>query len=315
MMAIVHSDSHLHTLMYFFLSNFSFVDLSDSSAVAPKMVAALQSGNKVISYNGCAAQFFFVGFAMVEFYLWPSWSMTTMQLSVDLCITPSPWQQVCVLCWLLAAMSVASSMLPSTQQTPLDSPSVGLMRLIIFSATFPHSWLSHAPTHASASRLFFFVIGFNVFSTLLVILISYLFIYIAIQRMRSAEGQKKAFSTCGSHLTTVSIFHATIIFLYLQPPSSQSLDMDKTASLFHTVVISMLNSLIYSLRNKEVKNTLWKILNKLYPQSLSMSRRQAGNQRRNLPSGKMPSWFLTFGTFQFFILPKQWLLLLLGEVI
>lgn len=89
-MAIVHSDSHLHTLMYFFLSNLSFVDLSDSSAVAPKMVAALQSGNNVISYNGCAAQFFFVGFATVEFYFCPSWSMTTMQLSVDLCITPSP---------------------------------------------------------------------------------------------------------------------------------------------------------------------------------------------------------------------------------
>lgn len=90
MLAIIHSDSRLHSLMYFFLSNLSFVDLGDSSAIAPKMVAALQSGNKVISYNGCAAQFFFVGFAMVEFYLWPSWSMTTMQLSVDLCITPSP---------------------------------------------------------------------------------------------------------------------------------------------------------------------------------------------------------------------------------
>uniref|UniRef100_A0A671E310 Olfactory receptor family 5 subfamily B member 21 n=1 Tax=Rhinolophus ferrumequinum TaxID=59479 RepID=A0A671E310_RHIFE len=275
MMTIIHSDSHLHALTYFFLSNLSFVDLGDSSAVAPKMVAALQSGNKVISYNGCAAQFF-VGFARSSSTSWPAWSMTTMQLSV---------------CALLAIGSYICGFLNASIHTAdtFRFSFCGSNVITLFFCNIPPLLALSCSNTRISKLVVFFVIGFNVFSTLLVILISYLFIYIAIQRMSSAKGQKKDFSTCASHLTTVSIFHGTVIFLYLQPPSSQSMDMDKTASLFYTVVIPVLNSLIYSLRNQEVKNTLWKILNKLYPQSLSVSRRQAGNQRRNLPSGKMSS--------------------------
>jgi olfactory receptor len=94
----------------------------------------------------------------------------------------------------------------------------------------------------------------NIRFTLLITLISYLFICIAIQRMQSTEGRKKAFSTCASHFTTVSIFYDTIIFMYLQPSSGQSMDTDKIASVFYTVVIPMSNPLIYSLRNKEVRS-------------------------------------------------------------
>jgi olfactory receptor len=78
--------------------------------------------------------------------------------------------------------------------------------------------------------------------------------------MRSTAGYQKAFSTCASHLTAVSIFHGTIIFMYLQPSSSHSMDNDKIASVFYTMVIPMLNPVVYSLRNKEVKNAFKKVV-------------------------------------------------------
>ncbi|XP_010384659.1 olfactory receptor 5B21 [Rhinopithecus roxellana] len=269
MMVIIHSDSHLHTPMYFFLSNLSFVDLGYSSAVAPKTVVALQSGDKAISYNGCAAQFFFfVGFATVECYLLASMAYDRhAAVCRPLHYTTTMTAGVCA---LLATGSYVSGFLNASIHA------AGTFRLSFCSSNEINHFfcdipqllaLSCSDTHISTSKLVvFFVVGFNVFFTLLVILISYFFICITIQRMRSAEGRKKVFSTCASHLTAVSIFYGTIIFMYLQPNSSQSMDTDKIASVFYTVVIPMLNPLIYSLRNKEVKSALWKILNKLYPQ-------------------------------------------------
>ncbi|XFF84666.1 hypothetical protein AB1E18_010885 [Capra hircus] len=102
----------------------------------------------------------------------------------------------------------------------------------------------------------------NTFFALLVILASYLFIFIAILRMHSSQGRQKAFSTCASHLTTVSIFYGTVIFMYLQPSSSHSLGTDKVVSVFHAVVIPRLNPLVYSLRNKEVKSAFKRVVGK-----------------------------------------------------
>ena len=100
----------------------------------------------------------------------------------------------------------------------------------------------------------FFVVGFNALFSVLVIFISYLFIFITILRMHSSEGRQKAFSTCASHLTAVSIFYGTGIFMYLQPSSSHSMSTDRMASVFYAMVIPMLNPLVYSLRNKDVKS-------------------------------------------------------------
>ncbi|XP_047734897.1 olfactory receptor 1444 [Prionailurus viverrinus] len=274
MMAIIRADPHLHTPMYFFLSNLSFVDLGYSSAVAPKMVAALHSGSKVITYNGCAAQFFFfVGFATVECYLLASMAYdrhaavcrplhysTTMTAGV---------------CALLTAGSYVCGFLNASIHTAntFRLSFCGSHEVNHFFCDIPPLLTLSCSDTRISSLAVFCVVGFNVFFTLLVILISYFFIYIAIQRMRSAEGRKKAFSTCASHLTAVTIFYGTIIFMYLQPSSSESMDTDKIASVFYSVVIPMLNPLIYSLRNKEVKNALWKIRNQLYPPLLSVSRK------------------------------------------
>ncbi|XP_006756369.1 PREDICTED: olfactory receptor 8K3-like, partial [Myotis davidii] len=97
---------------------------------------------------------------------------------------------------------------------------------------------------------------FNLVSSLLVVLVSYILILLAILKMQSAEGRHKAFSTCGSHLTVVVVFYATLSFMYMQPKSSHSFDSDKMASVFYTLIIPMLNPLIYSLRNKDVKGAL-----------------------------------------------------------
>jgi olfactory receptor len=101
-----------------------------------------------------------------------------------------------------------------------------------------------------------FILGCSI----LTVLLSYSYILVTIFRMNSAEGRHKAFSTCGSHLTAVAIFHGTLLFMYFRPSSSYSMDTDKMSSVFYTVVIPMLNPLIYSLRNKDVKGALRKAI-------------------------------------------------------
>ena len=108
----------------------------------------------------------------------------------------------------------------------------------------------------------FTLAGFNTLFSLLIVLISYIFILFAVLRINSAEGRQKAFSTCASHLTSITIFYGTIIFMYMQPKTGHSLNTDKIASVFYIVVIPMLNPLIYSLRNQEVKNALKSIMEK-----------------------------------------------------
>ncbi|XP_036883654.1 olfactory receptor 5B3-like, partial [Sturnira hondurensis] len=118
--------------------------------------------------------------------------------------------------------------------------------------------LSCSDRHVSELVLLY-VGSFNIFFALLVILISYIFIFITIRKMQSSSGYQKALTTCASHFTAVSIFYGTVTFMYLQPSSSHSMDTDKIASLFYTTLIPMLNPLVYSLRNKEVKSALMKV--------------------------------------------------------
>uniref|UniRef100_A0A8D2JFK8 G-protein coupled receptors family 1 profile domain-containing protein n=1 Tax=Sciurus vulgaris TaxID=55149 RepID=A0A8D2JFK8_SCIVU len=119
--------------------------------------------------------------------------------------------------------------------------------------------LSCSDSHINSLLLFVFA-TFNEVSTLLIILTSYVLILVTILKMPSARGRHKAFSTCASHLTAISIFHGTILFLYCVPNSKNSRHTVKVASVFYTVVIPMLNPLIYSLRNKDVKDTVSKVL-------------------------------------------------------
>ncbi|XP_044537896.1 olfactory receptor 5B2-like [Gracilinanus agilis] len=261
MVILISWDSHLHTPMYFFLSNLSLVDFGYSSAITPKVVAGFLKGDKIISYNGCAAQmFFFAAFATIESYLlaamaYDRHAAVCNPLHYTTTMTPN-------VCLGLAIGSYVCGFLQSCIHTGCT------FRLSFCSSNVVHHFFCDIPALLALScsdihtneMVLLILAGVNVFFALLVILTSYLFIFIAILRIRSSEGRQKAFSTCVSHLSAVSIFYGTIIFMYLQPSSSHSMDTDKMASVFYTMVIPMLNPLVYSLRNKDVKNAFWKAI-------------------------------------------------------
>ncbi|XP_032976875.1 olfactory receptor 5B3-like [Rhinolophus ferrumequinum] len=261
MIMLILLDSRLHTPMYFFLSNLSLVDFGYSSAVTPKVMAGFLIKDKVISYNACAAQmFFFVAFATVESYLLASMAYDrfaavckplhyTTTMTTSMCARLVIGSYVCGL--LNASIHTGDTFTLSFCDSNLvhhffcDIPAVMV--------------LSCSDRHVSELVLIC-VVSFNVFFALLVILISYTFIFITVLKMHSSAGYQKALSTCASHLTAVSIFYGTVIFMYLQPSSSHSMDTNKMASVFYAMIIPMLNPVVYSLRNKEVKRALVKVV-------------------------------------------------------
>ncbi|XP_072494375.1 olfactory receptor 5B12-like [Notamacropus eugenii] len=266
MVILILCDSNLHTPMYFFLSNLSLVDFGYSTAITPKVMASLLVGDKVVSYNGCATQFFiFVAFSMVESFLLAAMACdrhaaVCKPLHYTSIMTPS----VCV---GLAIGSCVCGFLNSSIHTRGTSSFNFCSSNVIhhFFCDFPALVaLSCSETHI-IELILVFAVGFNVFFAIIVILVSYLFIFIAILWMHSAEGRQKSFSTCTSHLTAVPIFYGTGIFMYLQPSSNHPMDTDKIASVFYTMFIPMLNRLVYSLRNKEVKKTFLKISEGIKP--------------------------------------------------
>ncbi|XP_051003055.1 olfactory receptor 5B12-like [Acomys russatus] len=260
MIVLILLDSRLHTPMYFFLSNLSLVDCVYASAVTPKVIEEFLTESKIISYNACASQmFFFAAFATIESFI-----LAAMAFDRYAAVC-RPLHYSTTMTTTICALLIAGSYVSGLSQSSIHVS-------FTFHLSFCHSnvvnhffcdippllALSCSNTYINEIILFMLA-AFNVAFTLLVILTSYLLIFVAILRMNSTEGQRKAFSTCASHLTTVSIFYGTIIFMYLQPSSSHSMDTDKMASVFYTMVIPMLNPLVYSLRNKEVQNAFKKV--------------------------------------------------------
>ncbi|XP_032215366.1 olfactory receptor 5B2-like [Mustela erminea] len=263
MMVLILLDSHLHTPMYFFLSNLSLVDFCYSTAVTPKVMAGLLIGDKIISYNACASQmFFFVAFATVENYLLASMAYDRYAAGCKpLHYTTIRTTGVCA--HLAIGSYICGFLNASFHVGDMFSLSLCDSNLIhhFFCDVPAVMALSCSEKHVSEVALVF-MSSFNALFALLIILISYLFIFITILKMQSAQGHQKALSTCASHLTTVSIFYGTVIFMYLQPSSSHSMDTDKMAAVFYSMVIPMLNPVVYSLRNKEVKCAFKKVLEK-----------------------------------------------------
>ncbi|XP_044117051.1 olfactory receptor 5B12-like [Neovison vison] len=263
MMVLILLDSHLHTPMYFFLSNLSLVDFGYSTAVTPKVMAGLLIGEKVISYNACVTQFFFlVAFITAESFLLASmaydrYAAVCKPLYYTITMTTGVCARLVMGCYVCGFLNASIH-------------TGNIFRLSFCRAHVIDHFFCDAPPLLALScsdnyiseMVIFLVVGFNVLFSVLVILISYLFIFITILRMHSSEGRQKAFSTCASHLTTVFIFYGTGTFMYLQPSSSHSLDTDKVASMFYTMVIPMLNPVVYSLRNKEVKSAFKKAVEK-----------------------------------------------------
>ncbi|XP_072494368.1 olfactory receptor 5B2-like [Notamacropus eugenii] len=261
MIALISWDPRLHTSMYFFLSNLSLVDFGYSSAVTPKVMAGFLPGDKIISYNGCAAQLFFtIGLIIVESYL-----LAAMAYDRYIAVC-KPLHYPTIMTYSLTARLVFGCYLCGFLTSSIHTGNVFTLHFCT-SNVIHHFFCDIPPVMALScsdidinEMVVFFFISLTAFSAIFIILTSYLCIFIAVLRMHSTEGRQKAFSTCASHLTTVSILYGSGIFMYLQPSPSHSMDTDKIASVFYTMIIPMLNPLVYSLRNREVKSAFKKLM-------------------------------------------------------
>ncbi|XP_058383477.1 olfactory receptor 5L1-like [Diceros bicornis minor] len=266
MIALIQVSSCLHTPMYFFLSHLSFVDFCYSTVIVPKMLSSILNKEKTISFLGCMVQFYlFCTCAVTEVFL-----LAVMAYDRFLAVC-SPLLYMVSMSRKLCMVLVSGCYLCGTVCSlvhlclALEIPSYRSNVVNHFFCDLPPLFTLACYDISINEFIVFFVVVFNEIVTIMIIFTSYLFILITILRMRSAEGRHKAFSTCASHLTTIVVLQGTILFIYCRPSLSNSMDTDKVASVFYTVVIPMLNPLIYSLRNKDVKGALKKVLGSKLP--------------------------------------------------
>ncbi|KAM5185224.1 olfactory receptor 8A1-like [Callospermophilus lateralis] len=260
MITLICLNPQLHTPMYFFLSNLSLVDLCYSSVITPKMLVNFVFQKNIISYVGCMSQlYFFLVFVIAECYM-----LTVMAYDRYVAIChPLLYNGIMshALCSVLVALVYAIGLIGSTIETGLMLKLSYCEPLIshYFCDILPLMKLSCSSTY-DVEMAVFFLAGFDIIVTILTVLVSYAFILSSILRISSTEGRSKAFSTCSSHLAAVGLFYGSSAFMYLKPSTATSLAQENVASVFYTTVIPMLNPLIYSLRNKEVKAALQKTL-------------------------------------------------------
>ncbi|XP_069326106.1 olfactory receptor 9G19-like [Eulemur rufifrons] len=260
LISLICTDSRLHIPMYFFIGNLSFLDLWYPSVYAPQILMTCISDDKSISFAGCLCQFFFsAGLACSECYL-----LAAMAYDRYVAISsPLLYSQAMSLklCASLVAASYIGGFVNSTIITS-ETFTLSFCGNIIddFFCDLPPLVKLACEVKDSYQAVQYFILASNIMAPTVLILASYLFIIAAILKIHSAEGRLKAFSTCGSHLTAVALYYGTLLFIYSRPSTSYTLERDKVVSVFYTVVIPMLNPLIYSFRNKDVKDTLKKML-------------------------------------------------------
>ncbi|KAM5185204.1 LOW QUALITY PROTEIN: olfactory receptor 8G3-like [Callospermophilus lateralis] len=262
MIILIELSSNLHTPMYFFLSNMSFIDLCHSTVIIPKMLVNFVMEKNTISYPECMTQlYFFLIFAILECHM-----LAAMAYDRYIAICSPLLYSVIMshhLCFLTARVYILG-IIGSTIHT------VFTLRLLLcktnvinhyFCDLFPLLELSCSSIYIN-ELLVLFLSAFNILTPTLTILGSYIFIIASILCIRSTEGRVKAFSTCSSHISAVALFFGSPAFMYLQPSTVNSMDQGKVSSVFYTTVVPMLNPLIYNLRNKDVKSALKKMLDR-----------------------------------------------------
>ncbi|NXH71645.1 O1052 protein, partial [Hydrobates tethys] len=259
LITLIRTNCRLHTPMYFFLCNLSVVDLCYSSVFSPKLLTGFLVEKKTISYSSCFAQHFcFLVFMTTELLLLAVMAYDRyVAVWNPLLYTIAMPRRVCV---QLVAGSYVGGILNSLIQTCFLLPLPFCGPNVInhyFCDTNPLLNLTCSDDHLNELLLVTFNGTISTF-VLFIIVISYVYILFSILRIRSAEGRHKAFSTCASHLLTVTLFYVPAGLSHMQPGSKYSLEMEKVTAVFYTLIIPMLNPLIYSLRNKEVKDAFRK---------------------------------------------------------
>ncbi|XP_008561341.1 PREDICTED: olfactory receptor 9Q1-like [Galeopterus variegatus] len=264
MIILIHMDRRLHTPMYFLLRHLSFMDICYSSVTVPQTMAVLLEHGAALSYTRCAAQFFlFTFFGAIDCYLL---ALMAYDRYVAVC---QPLFYVTIMTqkarWGFVAGAYVAGLFSALVRTvsTFTLSFCGNNEIdFIFCDLPPLLKLTCGDSYTQELVIIVFAI-FVLPACMVVILVSYLLIIVTIMRIPSAGGRAKTFSTCASHLTAVSLFFGTLIFMYLRGNSGQSSEEDRVVSVFYTTVIPMLNPLIYSLRNKEVKETLKNILRRV----------------------------------------------------
>ncbi|XP_069324887.1 olfactory receptor 6M1-like [Eulemur rufifrons] len=261
--SLIWADNSLQTPMYFFLSNLSFLDIFYTTSVTPKLLACLLEERKTISFAGCMTQiYFFFFFGTVEFILLAVMSFDRyVAICNPLRYTIIMNSRVCLLlvlgCWVGAFLSVLC-------------PIVVVSRLPFCYKEISHFFCDIAPLLQAACTDTHFIQMINfllsslvLLTSLMLTIVSYTYIISTILRIPSAQGRQKAFSTCASHITVVSIAYGSNIFMYVRPSQSHTLKFDKVTAVLTTMVTPLLNPFIYSLRNEKVKEVLREAINKI----------------------------------------------------
>ncbi|XP_052614190.1 olfactory receptor 2W3-like [Peromyscus californicus insignis] len=254
-------DPHLHTPMYFFLTHLSFLDLSFTSSSIPQLLYNLSGQDKTISYVGCALQLvLFLGLGGVECLLL---AVMAYDRFVAVC---KPLHYMVImsprLCLILVSLAWGCGVANSLIMSPMTLwlPRCGYRRVDHFLCEMP-ALIRMACVNTAVIEGIAFILAIGiVLSPLVFILVSYVYIVRAVLSMQSSSGRHKVFNTCGSHLTVVSLFYGNIIYMYMQPGTSSSKDQGKFLTLFYNMVTPLLNPLIYTLRNKEVKGALRRLI-------------------------------------------------------
>ncbi|XP_003801437.2 olfactory receptor 9I1-like [Otolemur garnettii] len=264
LLILIRVDVRLHTPMYFFLSHLALLDASYASVITPQILATLATEKTVISYGRCAAQFFFFTLcAGTECYL-----LAVMAYDRFVAISSPPRYTVIVTpgtCRGLLAgayiCGVSGTILRTTCTFTLSFCHNN--QIDFFFCDLPPLLKLACSSMTQSEIVILFFAKFMFLANVMIILISYTLIIRAILRMKSTGARAKTFSTCTSHLITVVLFFGTLAFMYQRSNSDKSPEEDKIVSVFYTVIIPMLNPLIYSLRNKDVKAAFIKVVGKL----------------------------------------------------
>nr|XP_012613559.1 olfactory receptor 2M3 [Microcebus murinus] len=263
MVLLIYLDPHLHTPMYFLLSQLSLMDLTLICTTVPKMAFNYLSGSRSISVAGCATQiFFYTSLLGSECFLL---AVMAYDRYIAIC---HPLRYTSLMSSKICGLLAASSWLLGSTDGIIDAVATfsfsycGSREIAHFFCDFPSLLILSCNDTSTFEEVLFICCIVMIVFPVAIIIASYARVILAVIHMASGEGRRKAFATCSSHLMVVGMYYGAALFMYMRPTSDRSPTQDKMVSVFYAILTPMLNPLIYSLRNKEVARAFMKVLRK-----------------------------------------------------
>ncbi|XP_037377187.1 olfactory receptor 5A1-like [Talpa occidentalis] len=261
LITLIRMDSHLHTPMYFFLSALSFIDICYTSSISPRMLADLFKDKKVISFFACASQFFLASWmgqaecCLLAAMAYDRYVAIGNPLQYSTIMAPG-------LCWKMVSAALVCGFLSGLVEaiTGFELYFCGPNVIQHFFCNITEIMSLSCSNPFIGQMSLFLVILFVAGGSMVIVLLSYGFIAASILKLSSVKGSTKAFNTCASHLVVVTLFFGTALAVYLHPSSGHSTKQNRFLSVFYIIIIPMLNPFIYSLRNKEIKEALRRVM-------------------------------------------------------